>query len=300
MMSGGLSRRADELAGARVPFVAVTAVRAQHPTSVRPGDSAVVLADGTIEGFVGGACAQSSVRLYASRVLETGEPLLLRLEPGTGSTEDSEGVVVAHNPCLSGGTIELFLEPRLPPPRVVVAGDAPIARALEELGRAAGYDVVRGDPSQLDPQPGDAAVVVASHGIDEEGILAAALERGVGYVALVSSEKRGAAVRDSLDVPPDLRSRLHAPAGLALGARTPVEVAISVLAQLVAESRAQPALSAEIPSTAIDPVCGMEVGVSEATPHLVLDGATVYFCCDGCRSTYAERDAGHRPRARGG
>jgi xanthine dehydrogenase accessory factor len=300
MISGGLARRADELAAARVPFVAVTAVRAQHPTSVRPGDTAVVLADGTIEGFVGGACAQSSVRLYATRVLETGEPLLLRLEPGAGTTEDAEGVVVAHNPCLSGGTIELFLEPRLPPPRVVVAGDAPIARALEELGRAAGYDVVRGDPAELDPQPDDAAVVVASHGIEEERVLTAALERGVGYVALVSSEKRGSAVRDSLELPPELRARLHAPAGLALGAQTPVEVAIAILAQLVAETRAQPALPVEVPATAIDPICGMEVAVSDATPQLVAGGETFYFCCEGCRSAYAERDAGDWPRPRGG
>jgi xanthine dehydrogenase accessory factor len=273
-----------------VPFVAVTAVRAQHPTSVRPGDTAVVLADGTIEGFIGGACAQSSVRLYATRVLETAEPLLLRLEPGAGTTEDVEGVVVAHNPCLSGGTIELFLEPRLPPPRVVVAGDAPIARALEELGRAAGYDVVRGEPSELDPQPGDAAVVVASHGIGEEQVLTAALERGVGYVALVSSAKRGAAVRDSLDLPPELRARLHAPAGLALGAQTPVEAAIAILAELVSETRAQPALPVEGPATATDPVCGMEVAVSDATPQLVAGGETVYFCCDGCRTAYAEQE----------
>jgi xanthine dehydrogenase accessory factor len=301
MTRGSLARRAEELLGARVAFVVATVVQAQHPTSVRPGDAALVLADGTIEGFVGGACAQASVRLYAARVLETGEPLVLRLVPGSAEQrengETSDGTVVAHNPCLSGGSIEVFLEPRLPAPRVIVAGDAPIALALEELARAAGYDVVRGDPSEVEPQPTDAAVVVASHGIDEDRVLASALEQGVGYVALVSSAKRGAAVRDALEVPPELRRRLHAPAGLPIGAQSPSEIAIAILAELVAERRAQPAVPAAAaaasarPETAIDPICGMEVVVADATPRLELGDDVVYFCCEKCRSTYAERQA---------
>src|SRR6188472_2947145 len=109
------------------PFVKATVVRAAKPTSVRPGDSAVILADGAIDGFVGGVCAQASVRLHAARALETGEPVLLRLVPGNGSDGAADGVVVAHNPCLSGGALEIFLEPHLPPPRVAIAGDTPIA-----------------------------------------------------------------------------------------------------------------------------------------------------------------------------
>jgi len=299
MIRGSLARRVEELLDARVAFVGATVVRAKHPTSVRPGDAAIVLADGTIEGFVGGACAQASVRLYAARALETGEPLLLRLVPGDGGAgeEDAEpdGTVVAHNPCLSGGTVELFLEPQLPPPRVVVAGDAPTARAVEELARAAGYEVVRGDPSEIEPDASDAAVVVASHGVGEESVLVRALERGVGYVALVSSAKRGAAVRDSLDVPTELRRKLHAPAGLPLGAQTPTEIAIAILAELVTVTRAQPAFPAAAPAarveTAVDPVCGMEVVAGDSTPRLELGGETFYFCCEGCRATYAERHA---------
>jgi xanthine dehydrogenase accessory factor len=260
-----------------------------------------VLADGTIEGFVGGTCAQASVRLHAARVLETGEPLLLRLVPGdtrTGEEADvPEGTVVEHNPCLSGGSIELFLEPQLPPPRLIVAGDAPIARALDELARAAGYDVVREDPSKVEPQTTDAAVVVASHGVGEEPVLVKALERGVGYVALVSSDIRGAAVRDALGVAPDLRARLHAPAGLPIGASSPTEIAIAILAELIAEGKAQPAAPTPEtapgagPATAVDPICGMEVLVSDATAPLEVGGDTVYFCCEGCRSTYEERHA---------
>ena len=128
-----------------MPFVIATVVNASKPASVRPGDSALVLGDGTIDGFVGGVCAQGSVRLYAARALESGDALLLRLVPGLAEGEDAseEGVVVSHNPCLSGGALEIFLEPQLAAPRIVVSGDTPIARALAAIATAAGYDVAR-------------------------------------------------------------------------------------------------------------------------------------------------------------
>jgi xanthine dehydrogenase accessory factor len=301
MIGGELARRAEELAATDTPFVAATIVRVQRPTSVRPGDAALVHGDGTIEGFIGGTCAQSSVRLHAARALETGEPLLLRLVPGSEESRDElqaqEGAVVAHNPCLSGGSIEIFLEPHLPALRLIVVGDSPIARALEEVARAARYDVVRGGADDVRPHPGDAAVVVASHGSEEETALARALAAGVGYVALVASPARGAAVREALDVPDELRSQLHTPAGLDIGARSPAEIAITILAELVAERHAHPAadaLRSGVPTraaTAIDPVCGMEVVVADTTLHLDVAGELVYFCCEGCRTTYAERHA---------
>src|SRR3954470_18220339 len=109
MIGEELGARVQELVADRLPFVQATVVRTARPTSVRPGDSALVLADGTIEGFVGGTCAQASVRLHAARALETGDPVLLRLEPGDEAQDDQrEGVVVVHNPCLSGGSLEIF------------------------------------------------------------------------------------------------------------------------------------------------------------------------------------------------
>src|SRR3954470_15666643 len=111
MIKGELAGRMQRLLSERSPFVTATVVRALHPTSVRPGDAAIVLADGTIDGFVGGVCAQASVRLQSARVLETGEAVLLRLLPGAGEDTEVDGVVVAHNPCLSGGSLEIFLDP---------------------------------------------------------------------------------------------------------------------------------------------------------------------------------------------
>jgi len=293
-----MARLAEKLTGERTPFVVAIVVRAQHPTSVTPGDAAVVRPDGSIEGFVGGVCAESSVRLQSLRALETGEALLLRLRPGEdddGEDDAREGVVTAHNPCLSGGELEIFLEPRLPAPRLAVAGRTPIAEALGELGPRAGFDVVEVAGGAADVEEGAAAVVVAAHGRDEEAVLEAALRVGVPYVGLVASAKRGAAVRDSLDLPDELRAQLHCPAGLPLGGRTPEEIALSILAQIVAERHRAPAGAPRqpAPAVAIDPVCGMEVAVSEASLHLDLDGERQYFCSEQCRERFAAEHAHH-------
>ena len=285
MIKADLVARMEQLLADRVPFVTATVVRAAKPTSVRPGDAALVLPDGTIEGFVGGVCAQASVRLHSAHALETGEAVLLRLLPGAGEDDERDGVVIAHNPCLSGGSLEIFLDPQLAAPRILIVGETPIARALEDVARAAGYAVARG----VQPEPSDAALVVASHGDDSEtAALERALEAGVGYVALVASPKRGAAVLQSLAVDDALRAQVHTPAGLDIGARNPADIAISILAQMVAERTTH---APAAPETAIDPICGMQVAVSEATPNLCIGNERLYFCCDGCRARYAEEHA---------
>jgi xanthine dehydrogenase accessory factor len=141
MIAADLSRRADALRAQRRAFAVATVVRAERPTSARAGDAALVLGDGSIEGFVGGACAEQSVRLHALRALETGEPILLRVLPGDDDAPAREGAVTVRNPCLSGGELEIFIEPVLAPPRVLVFGDGPVAAALGLLGRAIGLDV---------------------------------------------------------------------------------------------------------------------------------------------------------------
>ncbi len=326
MISGERTELAEEeLIAEGVPFVEATVVRAQSPTSVRAGDGAIVRGDGTIDGFVGGACAETSVRLYALRALETGEPLLLRILPGEaeGQPGGGEGAVTVRNPCLSGGALEIFLEPRLPAARLRVVGESPIALALADLGRRLGFAVELQAPADGDPRSDDAAVVVASHGHEEERVLAAALTEAVPYVGLVASEIRGHAVRDSLGVPEELRARLHTPAGLEIGADTPAEIALAILAEVVALRRSArgepvpvaatarhlddrpaepvptPATSATATSTevALDPVCSMEVAVSEASIHLERDGERFYFCSEGCRDSFVAArapDAGVR------
>ncbi|MDI3211081.1 XdhC family protein [Arthrobacter sp. AL12] len=302
-----LTARANDLASRREPFVHATVVRAQHPTSAHAGDTALVLSSGEIQGFVGGNCVESSVREYSRQVLSSQEPLLLRVVPGEPSRTAGEGAVEVSNPCLSGGAIEIFLQPHIPAPRVVVVGTTPVARALETLGAGVGLAVELTDGESVAPRADDAALIVASHGKAEEVALEAALRAGVPYVALVASGTRGAAVLESLDVDPALRSRVFTPAGLQLGARTPGEIALSILAELIQErarsrhaatvtaaapATASPApaagaaaAAADTPATAVDPVCGMTVA-ADASLQLEHHGVTVYFCSPGCRAAF--------------
>lgn len=228
-----LLTRADDLRSGRTPFVLATVVRAERPTSVKPGDRALVLPDGTIEGFVGGHCAEHTVRTQGLRLLESGASTLLRITPDADAETITEGLVTVGNPCLSGGSLDIFLEAMLPPLLVHIYGDAPIARALTDLGRTLGHDVY----PFTEPLPPDlGAVVVAAHGRgDEQAVLTAALTAGVPYVGLIASRKRAAAVLATLDVPPDQRARIRSPAGLDIGARTAPEIALSVYAELISE-----------------------------------------------------------------
>lgn len=300
--------RSAELVAAGVPHVRATVVRAEHPTSVHAGDSALVHADGTIEGFVGGTCAEASVQTHSRAALETGEPLLLRILPegrdaaAVGASD--EGAVTVANPCLSGGALEIFLEPLAPPARVLVVGDTPIAHALVDLSGPLGLDAATTDDATL-VDAGVAAVVVASHGRGEEQALAAALAAEVPYVALVASRRRGGAVLASLDVPDDVRERVSMPAGLDIGARTAPEIALSILAELVEsrrsrrhgdpvavveESATEDGSAADDPSggpgTAVDPVCGMIVPMTDDAVTATVGGETAWFCCAGCRARW--------------
>jgi xanthine dehydrogenase accessory factor len=312
-MGTDLLARADALRTQRTPFVLATVVRAERPTSAKAGDRAIMLADGTIEGFVGGVCAESTVRAEGLRLLVSGESELLRITPteDTADLDTAEGLVVVGNPCLSGGTLDIFLEAMLPAALVYVYGAAPIARAVATVAEAAGFAVAVATDA-AGPIPEDAAaVVVASHGRDEESVLAAALRAGVPYVGLVASPRRGSAVVAGLEVAGDLRERVRTPAGLDIGARTPVEVAVSIVAELVSARagtrpapavpnwpapRASPAADrlplpvVPLPraATEIDPVCGMSVAAVPASLQLEHDGRTVYFCGPGCRQAFAD------------
>jgi xanthine dehydrogenase accessory factor len=290
MTPTSLNERSAELTTSRVPYVHARVVLAERPTSAKPGDEALVLGDGTIEGFVGGSCAEATVRERSLATLERGESLLLRITPAP--EDDQPGKAVVHNPCLSGGTLEIFLEPHVPAPLVTVVGTAPIAEALRSLGAHLGFELRRYDDAGLAPDT--TAVVVATHGRGEEAVLEAALRADVGYVGLVASPTRGAAVVGSLDVDDERKGRVHTPAGLDIGARTPAEVALSILAEIVAERPRPPApaparvlLPMAAVATAIDPVCGMSVEMAESSLYLEHHGERVWFCGSGCKRAFA-------------
>lgn len=301
MRSDAVAERAAALRAQRVPFVHARVVLAERPTSAKPGAEAVVFADGTIEGFVGGTCAESTVRAQSLALLDSGEPLLLRICPEPEAPQP--GRLTVHNPCLSGGTLEIFLQPVIPAPLLVVVGETPIAAALAELAATLGYHVERRDPGDgADVVPEDAAaVVVASHGRDEEPVLTAALRAGTPYVGLVASHKRGDAVLLSLDIDAADRTRVHTPAGLDIGARTPEEVALSILAEVVSERRRPSGrpitldLEPAGPATAIDLVCGMSVAMVDSSLHLDHEGTRYWFCGSGCLRAFAADPASYLP-----
>ena len=277
---------AGRLRADRTPYVLATVVRTERPASAQTGDRALVLPDGTLEGFVGGTCAASTVRMQALRLLESGESTLLRITPAPSAAE-VPGMVSVTNPCLSGGTLDIFLETVLPPALVEVYGEGPIARALAEVGSAAGYSIRTGASVAAGLAADTTAVVVAAHGRDEEPVLAAALAADVPYIGLIASRRRGAAVVKQLEG----GDRIHTPAGLDIGARTPSEIALSVFAEILSmRPRRHPqapvtAVTTDPPVTAVatDPVCGMEVAIGPSTIHF--EGA--YFCGTGCRDAYA-------------
>ncbi|MET7399822.1 XdhC family protein [Dactylosporangium sp. NPDC005572] len=309
-----LLSRADQLRVDRTPFVLATVVRAERPTSAKAGDRALVLPDGTIEGFVGGTCAESTVRLQGLRLLETGESTLLRITPDDAPADERpgvEGLLTVANPCLSGGTLEIFLETMIPAPLVFVYGEAPVARAMADVAKAVGWEGFRA-PDAATPIPLDAsAVVVASHGRDEVEILTAAVKAGIPYVALVASRKRATAVLEELSLTDDEKVRIHAPAGLDIGARTAPEIALSVLAEVIASrprQTAPPPSDAPVPpaprrllplieaaptsvTIAKDPVCDMDVAVVPDALQYEHAGTMYYFCGSGCRRAFADNPA---------
>ncbi|MFC0450100.1 XdhC family protein [Rhodococcus jostii] len=289
-----LKERAAQLVRDRRPFVHATVVRAQPPTSSHTGDEAILLQDGTIEGFVGGQCAQNSVRTAALGVLETNESVLLRVLPdGAVQFPETPGASVVVNPCLSGGAMEIFLEPQLPPPVVRIYGTTPIAQALARISELLEFSVEH-DDAGLEQFSGTTAVVLAGHGGPEADVIRAALDAGVGYVGLVASRTRGGAILDTLGLTESERARVHTPVGLNIGARTSAEIAVSIAAELVHELRTAGLRAPEHDPDpragvfeAIDPVCGMSVVVGPDTVHLRRGGDDFWFCGPMCRASFA-------------
>ncbi|MGH9056390.1 MAG: XdhC family protein [Acidimicrobiales bacterium] len=292
-----LAARAESLRAAREPFVHARVVLAERPTSAKPGDEAIILPDGTMEGFVGGTCAESTVRDEAVALLEAGGTLVLRITPDAAGPAEQPGKRVVHNPCLSGGTIEVYLEANVPVPLVVVAGHAPIAAAVTSVGMALGWEVRDFDGSL---PAGTSAVVVSSHGRGEEKALVAALEADVPYVGLVASRRRGRAVVDALPVSEDRKARVHTPAGLDIGAKAAGEVALSILAEVVGSGHGT---GIKVPRTAavplaeraVDPVCGMSVEPGDEALSVQYGGQTVWFCGSGCLRAFTADPSAHRP-----
>jgi xanthine dehydrogenase accessory factor len=293
---GTMSSRVEELTRSGVPFVQATVVRAQEPSSARPGDRAIILADGTLEGFVGGHCAAGSVRTAALGALGSGQSLLLRVLPdGVDVFPETPGASIVVNPCLSGGAMEIYLEPLLPSPVLHLVGTSPTADAVAALAPGLGFVVDRASEG-ADPR-GATVLLVSSHGGDETGSVRAALDAGVGFIGVVCSRTRAKALLGELALSEAEAHRVHTHVGVEIGAKTAPELGLSIMAAVVRAIRLEgltaPATGPVVaaPQQAVDPVCGMSVTIGPDTAHATVDGVEHWFCNPGCRTSFLQMHA---------
>src|SRR6266478_128587 len=303
---------AAELQRAGEAFALATVVRCEAPTSAKPGAKALVREDGSVQGWVGGACAEPVVVREALEALRDGRPRLIGLYGEGGRIPGrSEGVLEYEMTCHSGGTLEIYVEPYLPKPLLVLVGHGPVVETLATLGRAADLSVVtlaaEGLETGLDQHhlTQRASVVVATHADSDEDVLDRVLRTDASYVSLVASRRRAAVIFESLErrgVPPERRGRLKAPAGLDIGAVTPEEIAVSILAEIIQHRRSDKARGVEAepqstPTVRIeskDPICGMTVDNVSAKFRSEFSGRIVYFCCRHCKEMFDQNPDQYR------
>lgn len=306
-MSHSLLDLAYQLTQAGEPFVLATVVWCERPTSAKPGAQAIIQENGQMTGWIGGSCAQPVVLREAARVLrEGGEPFLLHL--GSSDTGIArENVRVFPMTCASGGVLDIYMEPHLLPPQLLLIGDSPVIVELSRMASQLDFAVTQlaqPDLSQVRMSE-QTYILVATHGQYDEDALEQALGSPARYIGMVGSRRRAETCRDYLRADGFTEqqiARLKAPAGLDLGAITAQEIAASILAELVLVRRRGPIagdiLPAEsvqaksekevdvLPATAVDPVCGMIVETATARHRSNLDDQVFFFCCPACKRTF--------------
>jgi xanthine dehydrogenase accessory factor len=309
----GVLERIGELARSGQTFALATVVWRQGPSSSKQGSRAIITAEGQIDGWIGGACAEPVVIREAKQVMADGNPRLLLLGSSDQfGTAVPEGMTVVPISCQSEGALEVYIEPVFPVPHLVVVGRSPMAHTLAELARALGWstDLLSTQDFAAGHADKRSMVVVATQGHGDEDMIERAVAMRPAYLGLVASRKRAEAVLGYLadrGVPKDQLDRVHAPAGLDLGRTSHEEMAVAILAQLVQLRAAGalpgiPAPRAELgrePRTelklaeAVDPVCGMTVMANAAAMPAEHDGITYYFCCAGCHRAFDENPAAY-------
>jgi xanthine dehydrogenase accessory factor len=284
-------RTADELMRAGRPFATATVVRAEKPTSGKPGDRAIVTLDGTMHGWIGGSCAQPTVVKEALRAIADDRSRLIRLSPEPGTRPVPDGITEVPMTCFSGGTLDIFIEPHHARPRLLIVGNLPVAQALAHLGKALNYEVVAVDPGTSDAMnhadtvlhnlDGLAThvspltfIVVATHGEFDEPALTLALASEAPYIGLVASRKRGQAVLDALareGIANEKLGRIRFPAGLDILARRGDEIALGIMAEIVKTRR-----SLERLQWAEEPAADVRVAAdANGTPPSAATGPTI-------------------------
>jgi xanthine dehydrogenase accessory factor len=294
--------------------VLATVVRCEPPTSARPGDKAIITSDGRLRGWIGGSCSEPIVRREALRALSENQAQLVRIVPAPEVKQTRKrGELMVATTCPSGGALDIFIEPRLPRPLLLVFGDSPSARTLVQMGSLAGFRTCSVHPgAQPENFPGadlvlstldlaganvggDSWAVVATMGHYDEDAIEAALAYPDLDVGLIASTRRAAAVQQALrsrGLDEETVGRIRTPAGRVRGV-SQEEIALLALAEVVTarRRRGQPRSKPEPANVvfATDQVCGMTVDPLTALHKSVHGGATFWFCSAGCQAEF-EKD----------
>jgi xanthine dehydrogenase accessory factor len=300
--------QASELARAGEPFALATVVWRQGPSSSQQGSRAIITAAGELRGWIGGACAEPAVLREAREVISSGVPRLLLLgEPGQFGGAVPDGMRVVPIACQSEGALEVYVEPVVPAPHLVVVGRSPMAQALDNMASALGWRtaLVPGEEFTSADASERSMVVVATQGHGDEEALEQAVRARPAYLGLVGSRRRGAAVLGYLaerGLDPEQLGRVRVPAGLDLGRTKHQEIAVAILAELV-QLRASGGVARRPPTAAsepdepaadaVDPVCGMTVAPGPSGRPLIHDGQAYYFCSARCRREFERDPAAH-------
>lgn len=313
-MNNRILQKAGEFLAQGVPFALATVVRRERPSSGEPGDKAIVTSDGEVLGWIGGSCAQPTVVIEAKKAIADGEPRLVVLTPNLDA-ESRDGVELYRMSCYSGGTLEIYIEPFLPEPQLLVCGGSPAAEALVKIGAAVGFKVILIDPSataekfsaaemvlpQIEPEKlgsgRERYAVVATNGNWDEEAIKQLLPLSPDYLGLVASKKRFRQMLKELKdagVAQEKLDSIKCPAGIDMPARTFPEVALSIIAEIVSLRRgrekkapaARGSVDAAAPQWAEDPVCHMKVDPQIAPSSFLFAGITYYFCNAHCKKSF--------------
>jgi len=311
--------KASELLANHESFAIAVVVRYEAPISGKPGNKAIIFADGKIWGWIGGGCAQPVVVKEALKALRDGQPRLIRISP---SSPPEQGIVDYTMTCHSGGTLDIYIEPVLPKPHILILGRSPVAAALARLSKAINYAVSIAAPqaerehfpdcdhvqadldlSQIKITP-QTFVVVSTQGQHDEEALENALGSEASYVAFVASKVKAAKILDYLKergLSSTRLGQLKAPAGLDIHASSPEEIAVSILAEIIQENRSGTAKQKREVERAVarqeakDPICGMMVDIGEARHKSEFRGNAFYFCCAGCKQKFDKQPEQYVP-----